>query len=178
MRPAILAACCLLAGLAAGACSTHAPPVTDEPSASHGAAGGESGVANDDGSARPERMLRFVLRLSVDGLEVVSLIAADNTVNRRDPHRGSTAFWRSFDAGGSLLEERGFRLEAELRSEVPGPDGTIEGARVPLDEPVFDVAVPLRPGIKTIRFFRAAPGAGRDRAEVLGELEVPADMVR
>jgi hypothetical protein len=118
-------------------------------------------------------MLRAVLRLTAGGIEVVSLSEAENTLNRRDPLRDSPAFWRSFDGQGRLLEERGLRLETALRSEAPAADGTIEGVRVPLDEPVFDAAVPLGPGLRIVRFYRTAPGQPRDRAEALGEIEIP-----
>jgi hypothetical protein len=169
MRPAIPVVLCLLAGLAAGACSAPVDPATDTPSAA-----GPNATA--DGGARPGRMLRAVLRLTAGGIEVVSLTEAGNTVNRRDPLRRSTTFWRSFDSQGNPLEERGFRLEVELRSEGPGPDGELTGEHVALDRPVFDVAVPLRPGLRTVRFFRVAPGDDRERAGLLGEIEVPAGM--
>jgi hypothetical protein len=177
MRPAIIAAACLLVGLSAGACSAPTQPAAGEPSTGQGAVAVGTAAARD-GTTRPGRMLRAVLRLTAAGIEVVSLTEAGNTVNRRDPLRRSTTFWRSFDSQGNLLEERGFRLETELRSEGPGPDGELTGERVTLDQPVFDVAVPLRPGLRTVRFFRAAPGGDREQADVIGELEVPGDMVR
>ncbi len=157
---------CLCLGPIAGACSAPTRTAAGDPRPA-----GQNATVDD--GARPERMLRAVLRLTSSGLEVVSLVEAPNTVNRRDPLRRSPAFWRSFDGQGRLLEERGVRLETELRSEAPGPDGLIEGAHVSLDEPVFDATVPLRPGLRTVRVFRAAPGTGRDRAELLGEFEVP-----
>jgi len=166
VRVAVPVLVCLVYGLGASSCSAPNASPAGEPAGA--AVPGGAGTVS-----RPARMLRVAARLTDGGLEVVSLVEAQNTVNRRDPLRRSPAFWRSYDGQGRLLEERGFRLETGLRSEHPGPHGELGGQQVPLDEPVFDVAVPLSFGLASVRFFRVAPGGDRERAEILGELEIP-----
>ena len=119
---------------------------------------------------RPTRMLRLLVRLTATGPQIDSAIEADNTQNRRDPYRGSPTFFRAIDADGNTLAERGFRLETNIRSETTGEDGAMRAVRVPIDEPVFSVAVPLHQELDSVRFFRAHSGEPRDTADLIGEI--------
>jgi hypothetical protein len=123
-----------------------------------------------ESGARTGGMLRLVLRLTDHGVDLVSSSEAPDTMNRRDPLAGSPTFCRALSADGTVLAERGFRLETTIRSEAPGKDGTIEGARADVAEPVFTVTVPMVAGLASVRFYRARPGADRASAEVLGEV--------
>jgi len=156
------------------AASCGAPPATGtgaSPGPETAAPEAIGGVAVPPAPAtRPAVMLRLTLRLDGDGVELLSSSEAPNTVNRRDPHRASPTFFRVIGEDGSVLEERGFRLETELRSETAGADGALEGTRVPVDDPVFSVAVPGHAGLSAVRFYRAPPGGGRDGAVLLGEV--------
>lgn len=155
---ALLALCC--------ACSPSDPAApTAAPSAVEDR--GETGAERAD---RTDRILRLVLRLTADGVELVRAVEAPGRVNRRDPHGSSPTFLRAVDPEGRVLFERGFRLETQLRFEVPGPDGAIEGQRVPLAEPVFTAALPLHPDLDAIRFYRASERGSRDEAELIGEV--------
>jgi hypothetical protein len=129
----------------------------------------QEAVARAEG-ARADAMLRLVLRLTSGGVEILSSSEAPNAMNRRDPLAGSPTFYRALDASGAVLAERGFRLETEIRSESPGEDGKIVSARAQVAEPVFTVMVQKVEGLALVRFFRAAPGADRASAEVLGEV--------
>jgi hypothetical protein len=132
--------------------------------------GGTAHPLTDDAATRPDRVLRLVLRLTEDGVETVEAIEAPGRVGRRDPYRSSPGYCRGFDRDGKVLFERGLRLETHLRSEVAGPDGVIEGRRIPLEQPVLTVLVPLHDELDRVRFYRASPGASRSDAEPIGEV--------
>lgn len=163
-RTATIPAAALLALVCACAPSDLSEPVATR------AAIGDHGGPGAGGAERPDRILHLVLRLTANGVETVSAIEAPGRVNRRDPHRSSSTFFRALDRNGRVLFERGLRLETHLRSEVQGADGTLDGRRVPLEEPVFTVVVPRYPDLDAIRFFHGAPGALRDTAEQIGEV--------
>jgi hypothetical protein len=152
----------LAAVLIALAISGCEPPTDDGVS--------ESIALTDDATASPDRILRLVLRLTDDGIETIKALEAPGRIGRRDPYRHAPTFARGYDADGRLLFERGFRLDSELRSEVHGLDGTIEGARVPLGEPLFTVVVPQHRDLDRIGFYRAARGDPRSAAELIGEV--------
>jgi len=118
----------------------------------------------------PDRMLRLVLRLTADGVETIAVVEASGRVGRRDPHRASSVFLRGLDRDGQTLFEQGVAIETRRRAEVHGQDGVIEGRSIPIEEPVFSVAVPLHPELDAIRFFRAEPGAARGSAALIGEV--------
>ncbi|MDD5309266.1 MAG: hypothetical protein PHU25_18280, partial [Deltaproteobacteria bacterium] len=117
-----------------------------------------------------DSMLRLVLRLTPQGVVLVSSSEAQNTMNRRDPMADAPTFYRALTGDGRVLAERGFRLETELRSEGPGEDGAMHGVHVPVAEPVFTVMVPKVAGLSVVRFYRAEPGGDRAAAEILGEV--------
>jgi hypothetical protein len=125
----------------------------------------------DDERARPRLMLRLVLRLEDDGVELLESVEAPNTIGRRDPLRRSRTFWRALAADGTVLAERGFRLERELRSETAGPDGGIVAARFEVKRPVFSLTVPLFPELDRILLLEAPAEGPRDEAEPIGEVE-------
>ena len=138
-------------------------PPTDADPAEQTAAAGEP-------DPPPEQILRLVLRLTPDGVETVSAVEAPGRIGRRDPYREASTFYRALDRQGRLLCERGFRLETHLRSESQGPDGTIEGERVPIAKPVFTVVVPRHPDLDRILLFGAERGEPRHTAEPIGEV--------
>ena len=136
-----------------------------------GSATGVEGVVSrdevrDDGASerpsRPDKMLRLVLRLMDDGLEVISRTEAPNRTNRRDGRARHRTFYRVYAADGTVLEERGFEMARATRGEIREADGSIRGVRVPVDEPVFSVAVPLHEGWSEIRFFEADDVSRKD----------------
>jgi len=147
-----------LAAILVAAC---APSATgDSPAAATSATAATSPAASpavpDGGS------VRLTIRLSPGGAEVLSRVASDAPVQRRDPYRNAPTFFRVYDGAGRALAERGFRLETELRSEAPAADGTISGERVPIDAPVVSIQIPRFAEAASVKLYRrdaAAPGA-------------------
>ena len=123
-----------------------------------------------DGSERPDRMLRLTIRLAQDGAQVIDVVEAPNTINRRDPHLKSRAFYRAHDSTGEVLVERGFRLEDNIRAEVPGEDGQLEGQLVPLKERIITLTVPAYDDLQVIRLYRSTTRGDRKDAELLTQI--------
>jgi hypothetical protein len=123
-----------------------------------------------DGNERPDRMLRLTIRLTQDGAEVIDVVEATNTINRRDPHLRSRAFYRAHDSTGEVLIERGFRLEDHIRAEVPGEGGQLEGQLVPLEERIITLTVPAYDDLQVIRLYRSTTGGDRKDAELLAQI--------
>ena len=126
--------------------------------------------AHVDGSERPDRMLRLTIRLAQDGAEVIDLVEAPNTINRRDPHLKSRAFYRAYDSTGEVLVERGFRLEDHIRAEVPGEGGQLEGQLVPVEERIITLTVPAHDDLQVIRLYRSTTGGDRKDAALLAQI--------
>ncbi len=154
--------------LALGSCSSRGP-------ADPGGANGNvhpSSIKNApvDRSERPDRMLRLTIRLTQDGAEVVDVVEAPNTINRRDPHSKSRAFYRAHDSTGEVLLERGFRMEDHIRAEVPGEDGQLEGQLVPMEERIITLTVPAYDDLRVIRLYRSTTGGDRKDAKLLAQI--------
>ncbi|MDJ0765200.1 MAG: hypothetical protein QNJ97_19625 [Myxococcota bacterium] len=122
------------------------------------------------GANRPDKALRLTMKLTTDGVEVLSAVEAANTLNRRDRYASSPAFYRVLDAKDRVVFERGFRLETVIRSETNGPDGQIEGHFFELKEPVFRAVVPLFENTASIQFYRVGGDGSRESATLLGEV--------
>ncbi len=154
--------CAFVVLLSFGAsCSAGPGDNTAPPSGSHGAIGAQKTV-------RHKTMLRVTLRLTENGVEVLSSVLADNTVNRRDPHRNSSTFFRVLDKDGNILVQRGFRLETTIRSETIDETGKMSGKQIPIDKPVFTLAIPLPDNAHSITLFESAPDSD-GKVTVLGE---------
>ena len=123
-----------------------------------------------DGHERPDRMLRLTIRLTEDGAEVIDVVEAPNTINRRDPHLKSRAFYRAHDSTGEILVERGFRIEDHIRAEVPGEDGQLEGQLVPLEERIITLTVPAYDDLQVIHLYRSTTGSDRKDAKLLAQI--------
>ncbi len=126
--------------------------------------------AHIDGGERPDRMLRLTIRLGEEGAEVIDVVEAPNTINRRDPHLKSRAFYRAHDSTGEVLVERGFRLEDHIRAEVPGEDGQLEGQLVPVGERIITLTVPAYDDLQVIRLYRSTTGGDRKNAALLAQI--------
>jgi hypothetical protein len=131
-------------------------------------AAGEAKASTPTASAAPSPAaatsgsVRLTLRLSPGGAEILSRAASDASVQRRDPYRNEPTFFRVLDGAGRVLAERGFKLETELRGEVPDADGALTGTHTPLAAPVVSIQVPSFAETAVIRLYRrdaAAPNA-------------------
>ncbi|MFO8072574.1 MAG: hypothetical protein R6V85_11930 [Polyangia bacterium] len=163
------AASMLVLSIALCCCGRGGPEVRPQADDSRRAAAATPGGADGE-RKRPRLMLRLVLRLEDGGVELLESVEAPNTIGRRDPLRRSRTFWRALAADGTVLAERGFRLERELRSETAGPDGGIVAARFEVEHPVFSLMVPLFPRLDRILLLEAAAEGSRDEAEPIGEV--------
>ena len=123
-----------------------------------------------DRSERPDRMLRLTIRLGDKGAEVIDVVEAPNTINRRDPHSKSRAFYRAHNSTGEVLTERGFRLEDHIRAEIPGEDGQLEGQLVPVEDRIITLTVPAHDDLQVIRLYRSTTGGDRKDAKLLAQI--------
>ena len=123
-----------------------------------------------DGSERPDRMLRLTIHLGEEGADVIDVVEAPNTINRRDPHSKSRAFYRAYNSNGEVLAERGFRIEDYIRAEVPGQDGQLEGQLVPVEERIITLTVPAYDDLQVIHLYRSPTGGDRKNAELLAQI--------
>jgi len=156
----------LLAAALAAAC---APSATGDPQA---AAASQTAATSPGAapSAQAEGSLRLTLRLSPGGVEILSRAVSDAPVQRRDPYRNEPTFFRVYDGEGGVLAERGFKLVAELRSEVPAADGTLSGTHVPIEAPIVSIQVPLFAETAVVRLYRRDPAAPDSEPTLLAEL--------
>jgi hypothetical protein len=105
-------------------------------------------------AATAEGSVRLTIRLTPGGAELLNRVETQELVQRRDPNRNEPTFFRVYDGEGRVLAERGFRLETELRAEVPAADGTLSGSHVPIDAPIVSMQVPLFAETAIIRLYR------------------------
>lgn len=123
-----------------------------------------------DVGEHPDRMLRLTIRLTQEGADVIDVVEAPNTINRRDPHVKSRAFYRAHDSKDKVLVERGFRLEDHIRAEVPGQDGQLEGQLVPVEERIITLTVPAYDDLQVIRLYRSTTSGDRKNAALLAQI--------
>lgn len=170
MRSSSLRTALLATGWLVVACSSSGPAGGAQPSSSSAAEDVKVGDPALSGVARPDRMLRLVLRLTADGAAIVSTTEAPNTVNRRDPLHREATFFRALDDRGELLLERGFRLPLAISGERRDPAGQLDGVHAPLEDPVFTIAVPSYRGLSLIRLYRESAAGTRENPVLLGEV--------
>jgi hypothetical protein len=127
-------------------------------------------VDTNAAEARPAQMFSIVLKVTKQGLEKLQVDRAENSLNRRDPHRREPTFYRVLDADGRVIFERGFRLKTEIRAETADEHGNLSGTRIKVEEPIFTIKVPAFADLEVIRLFRVEPGQTRENAKVLGEV--------
>ena len=146
---------------AAGAC---APSATGDPEAA--AAGNAATQPAATATSEADGSLRLTIRLSPGGPEILSSATSGEPVQRRDPYRNEPTFFRVYDGEGGVLAERGFKLETELRSEIPAADGALSGERVPLDVPVVTLQIPRFESAAVVRLYLR----GEAEPELLAEV--------
>jgi len=154
---AIVAALTALAALAAIGCAPAVPGEVTGPEMQAAAAAAAPAASGS---------LRLTVRLAPGGAEVLDRAVSPDPVQRRDPYRNEATFYRVYAADGRVLAERGFKLEAERRVEIPNADGSLGGERVQEDAPIVTLQIPRFAEAAVVRLYRK----GAPEPELLGEV--------
>ena len=153
----------LAVGALAAALAGCAPSAAVDASTATPAAAGAAPLP----AATAEGSVRLTIRLAPGGAELLARVETQEPVQRRDPYRNEPTFFRVYDGAGRVLAERGFKLEAALRTEAPAADGTLSGEHVPLEAPIVSLQIPRFEGAATVRLYRR----GAAEPELLAEVK-------
>jgi len=156
----------LAVGALAAALAGCAPSAAVDASTATPAAAGAAPLP----AATAEGSVRLTIRLAPGGAELLARVETQEPVQRRDPYRNEPTFFRVYDGAGGVLAERGFKLDAERRAELPGADGALSGVHIPIEATIVSIQIPRFAEAASVRLYRQDPAKAGAAPEMLAEV--------